>query len=262
MKLEEYKALLDSPNGNQYLNVHFQRFIETKRLAYQSWQWKSATILDIGAHWLHQSVLYALDGHRVIAADFDTTLNVSSSKKLASRHEIEPLVFNDLDSESVFDELPESSVDVVLFCEILEHLTFNPRAMWRAIYRVMKPGGRIILTTPNYYSLTNLLRSGPRFLTGQGGGLSVAKLLMAPTHSPHWKEFSRREVKAYFETLSPDFLVKRIKYHSFRLSGKSGPWIFRVLKSTSECLPFLRDGLYAEVDLPTKWHGVSVETQY
>lgn len=112
---------------------------------------KNAHILDIGAHWLHQSVLYALVGHRVTAADFSNPMDDQAVRDITEKHSISRLIYADLSSENVFDELSENSMDYVLFCEIIEHITFSPIGMWKAIYRILKPGGKIIVTTPNYY---------------------------------------------------------------------------------------------------------------
>ena len=61
----------------------------------------------------------------------------------------ELVLSRDLEIGEGIVELPDSSVDLVLFCEILEHLAFNPILTWKQIYRVLCPGGRIVLTTPN-----------------------------------------------------------------------------------------------------------------
>jgi SAM-dependent methyltransferase len=51
----------------------------------------------------------------------------------------------------------DASFDGVLCCEILEHLTADPTAMLRQIHRVLKPGGWMVLTTPNVANVVNLL---------------------------------------------------------------------------------------------------------
>jgi len=53
---------------------------------------------------------------------------------------------------------PDDHFDVVLFCEILEHLTADPVAALKEIRRVLKPGGRLILTTPNVNKLECVAR--------------------------------------------------------------------------------------------------------
>jgi len=58
------------------------------------------------------------------------------------------------------DEFPyaDDSFDVVLFCEMIEHMLMNPLATLRQIHRVLKPDGVLLLTTPNVARLENVLR--------------------------------------------------------------------------------------------------------
>ena len=44
----------------------------------------------------------------------------------------------------------------VLCCELLEHLTADPMHMMAEINRILKPGGHLVLTTPNLASLRAL----------------------------------------------------------------------------------------------------------
>jgi 2-polyprenyl-3-methyl-5-hydroxy-6-metoxy-1,4-benzoquinol methylase len=59
----------------------------------------------------------------------------------------------DLDQGLPFSE---SFADAVVAAEIIEHLE-NPRALMRELFRVAKPGGAVVLTTPNQLSLLSLL---------------------------------------------------------------------------------------------------------
>jgi 2-polyprenyl-3-methyl-5-hydroxy-6-metoxy-1,4-benzoquinol methylase len=52
--------------------------------------------------------------------------------------------------------LPDDSTDVVVAVETIEHLE-NPRAFMRELVRLIKPGGWLIVTTPNQLSLLSLL---------------------------------------------------------------------------------------------------------
>jgi SAM-dependent methyltransferase len=62
-------------------------------------------------------------------------------------------MFNVEDDAFPFDT---DSFDLVLFCEMIEHLTMNPLAALREIHRVLKPGGVLVLTTPNVSRLGNV----------------------------------------------------------------------------------------------------------
>lgn len=52
----------------------------------------------------------------------------------------------------------DASFDVVLFCEVIEHLLRDPVAALLEIRRVLKPEGRLVLTTPNVARLENVAR--------------------------------------------------------------------------------------------------------
>ncbi len=60
----------------------------------------------------------------------------------------------DLDAGRV--PLPDASAEVVTAVETIEHLE-NPRAFCRELRRLAKPGGLILVTTPNQLSLISLL---------------------------------------------------------------------------------------------------------
>lgn len=52
----------------------------------------------------------------------------------------------------------EDEFDVVIFAEIIEHLLNDPCKVLREIKRVLKPGGTLIVTTPNVARLENITR--------------------------------------------------------------------------------------------------------
>ena len=52
----------------------------------------------------------------------------------------------------------DDEFDLVIFAEIIEHLLNDPCCVLREIKRVLKPGGTLILTTPNVARLENVAR--------------------------------------------------------------------------------------------------------
>jgi SAM-dependent methyltransferase len=52
--------------------------------------------------------------------------------------------------------LPDASVDAAAAVEVIEHLE-NPRAFVRELARVVRPGGWVVVTTPNQLSALSLL---------------------------------------------------------------------------------------------------------
>lgn len=238
-----------------YLNAHFERFTGTFRQFVGHWGGDaSARVLDIGAHWLHQSVLFAQAGFRVTAGDFSATLELEGVRRLARHHDIEILIYDEIQSGRALDGIDDDSVDVVLFTEILEHITFNPVAFWKAIYRVMRPGGRIVVTTPNFYAAGSRAWQWKRFLSGFGAGIENTEILQTPTYGHHWKEYSRKEVCHYFCSLSPDFLIHRALEVDSRFREPASPF--------ARWTRFRLPQLYVEVDLVEKNHGITVEPSW
>lgn len=64
--------------------------------------------------------------------------------------------FAQADLNSASWPLPEACADVVAAVEVIEHLE-NPRAFVRELVRLVKPGGLVVVTTPNQQSLLSLL---------------------------------------------------------------------------------------------------------
>jgi 2-polyprenyl-3-methyl-5-hydroxy-6-metoxy-1,4-benzoquinol methylase len=78
---------------------------------------------------------------------------------------VDAINYNGFPSDALFVEanlddckipLPNDSADVVAAIEVIEHLE-NPRALMREMARLAKPGGWIVVTTPNQLSFLSLL---------------------------------------------------------------------------------------------------------
>jgi SAM-dependent methyltransferase len=82
---------------------------------------------------------------------------------------------------------PDASFDVVLFCETIEHLLLDPLHALTEINRILKPGGVLVVTTPNVARLGNVL--------WMVGGLNVHDRYSG--HGPygrHNREYTRHEL--------------------------------------------------------------------
>ncbi|HEV7777688.1 MAG TPA: methyltransferase domain-containing protein [Luteibacter sp.] len=244
-----------------YLYHHYARFTETLKEFCSTWpEGKRRRVLDIGAHWLHQSVLWRQAGFEVTAVDLPGTFEVESVRSIARQLDIPLLKCQSLEHPHELDQVADASIDVVLFTEIIEHITFNPVSFWRQVHRIMSPGGRIVVTTPNYYSWKGRAWNFLRFISGGGGGIGVSNVLGVHTYGHHWREYSKAEVLEYFKMLSPDFVtVKAIYMPSYALSKI---WWKAGVQIVMDRLWFARPNIHVEVQLKGKESGIVVEPRW
>jgi SAM-dependent methyltransferase len=94
---------------------------------------------------------YSADYGQADPPDIDTTVH---SARFGETHTFHRESFN---VELAPFPFVDGAFDIVLCCEILEHLIMDPSHMLREIHRVLKPGGYLLLTTPNFARLENAL---------------------------------------------------------------------------------------------------------
>lgn len=243
----------------KYLRLHYARYIETLEFVFPCKDARAPQeILDVGAHWLHNAFFYANRGHHLIVMDAPDTLQRPAVKVAAEVMGAKIRPTRRMEKADGFADIPSDSVDIVLFCEVIEHLTFNPITFWKHIYRVLRPGGRIIVTTPNafhYRSLNSFIR---RMTSGEGLGLPVAKIFSGGTYGHHWKEFSLRELQSYFAILSPDFDTSRYKltYHP----GEENIAILGTLENAiSQKVDVRAHNIFLDVVVSRKAEGIQIK---
>lgn len=91
-------------------------------------------------------------GYKVTATDY-----VSENFRL---HDLVPFIATDLNND--FSPGREGEFDIILASEIIEHLE-NPRHFARECFKILKSGGKVILSTPNVDcvpSIVSAMRTG------------------------------------------------------------------------------------------------------
>ncbi len=91
----------------------------------------------------------------------------------------------------------DGSFDAVFYCEMIEHLMHDPTHSLYEIHRILKPGGYLMLTTPNPFRYTNYVR----FLRG--------KNIYPPfsgwgPYGRHNREFSANEMRLLLKQCNYD----------------------------------------------------------
>ena len=141
-------------NLDYHLN-HRKRFAETERLIGAARRGDRA--LEIGATDYFQVALGATFGFREI---WGTNFTPDPEQKLYSRtvsaagHSVEATTVS-LDIERELFPVAPGYFDLVLFCEVLEHMDIDPMFVLAEINRILPIGGQLIVTTPNCCSARN-----------------------------------------------------------------------------------------------------------
>lgn len=119
------------------------------------------------------------------AADGEMRETAVRLPALGEEHRMRSLL-RDLERQAL--PFADASLDGVLCCEVLEHLTQDPVAMLAEIRRVLRPSGWLMLTTPNVARLRNTLN----LLHGRNV-YDPYELSFGPTWR-HNREYTPREV--------------------------------------------------------------------
>jgi SAM-dependent methyltransferase len=137
---------------------------------------------------------------------------------------------------------PDAHFDLVIMCETLEHLNFNPLPVIKEINRVMKPGGLLYLTVPNQLSASNRLK----LLRGETIQASVEEfyqqldLRMNMIVGLHWREYSKADL---FKLLEPmGFAIRRHYFYQEDKRYRYKRLKFSLKDVLGEFFPSLRPG--------------------
>jgi len=209
--IQEVAASLSQEGDADYFASHTSRY-EHCIQSVASVAEPAARILDVGSHYLHQAAAFRALGHEVHALDVPEFAGLPFVTERAKQFRIHQHECANLVHGEFLRFLPDNYFQVVLFCEILEHITFNPIAFWHRIYQLMVPGGIIYISTPNSMQFVNMVSAVKRIIMGDGIGISLSAIFDTVTYGHHWKEYSKKEIVNYFATLSPDFEVQTTGY--------------------------------------------------
>lgn len=146
----------------------------------------------------------------------------------------------------------DASFDLVLWCEVIEHLTANPVHALAQIHRVLKPGGALVVTTPNVARTDNvaaLLR---------GDNVYDPYHLGAPlSGSRHSREYTFAELRDLL--VGCGFAVERMEDHDTApLQTRSARWLAPVHRLLAAVTGGRHRGhLFVrarKTDAPFRWH--------
>jgi glycosyltransferase involved in cell wall biosynthesis/SAM-dependent methyltransferase len=161
---DELRALVgsvrveDAPDEEMkmYVEADFKRFVYTLGLVPER---SGQTILELGANpYFTTTLLYKFREAELHLANFFSQSEHEGKQrvKIHQTGESVEYAYKQFNIEDAAFPYTDDTFDVVLFCEIIEHLLSDPVHAVVEIRRVLKPGGILVLTTPNVVRLDNV----------------------------------------------------------------------------------------------------------
>jgi SAM-dependent methyltransferase len=232
--------------GDLYAETHATRFYETLRFLPELPA--DARVLELGAIPYYFTILMEkFAGVRPDTLSFfefeksASASHVVSNGDSGDRYEF---AYRPLNIETEVFPFPDDTFDLVLCCEVLEHLLINPSHMLYESHRVLKPGGHVLITTPNALRWDNLfaiVRGSNIYDRYHGNGI----------YGRHNREYSTDEVAELLK--ANGFEVERLEtrsvYHKFLdfVSGRRDN-IFALARAVGEAKTGFPESLYVLMD--------------
>lgn len=144
-----------------YLRADFRRFVHTLALVPEG----EGRLLELGANpYFTTLLLRRFRRFELTLANFFGHAGASGSQIVdvadpaGGRAERVVLRYDHFNTELDAFPYAEGSFDVVVYCEVIEHMQNDPLHCLAEIHRALRPGGVLVLSTPNVARLENVLR--------------------------------------------------------------------------------------------------------
>ena len=188
---------LSEAERKEYFNVHYWRYAETLR---ELVAWSGRRVLDIGITPGHMAMALRRLGCDVSGITDDRLLQETNDRWAAETIAVSRAI---VDREPL--PFPDDYFDCVLFTEVLEHLLYDPRKLVDEIYRVLRPRGELVVSTPNVLRIENRIK----VILGRNIYPRHEHFYFSDLYRRHNREYTMGEVIDLFK---PRFLRKKSRY--------------------------------------------------
>ena len=137
---------------------------------------------------------------------------------------------------------PDGHFSTVLCCELIEHLTEDPMHLMSEVNRIVKPGGHLVLTTPNISSLRGIAA----ILEGYHPGIFTAYIRPrdGEVEARHNREYTPKEIERLL--LNSGFAVTLLETGPFRQTPRPEEgWVLSLLERFELPKDLRGDDIYA-----------------
>src|SRR5579883_167135 len=226
----------------EYLETHETRLAKT--LAITPPGRPCERVLEMGAYLQITPALKSRLGYGEVRGCYYGKLGEVDHRSVTSADgETFECVLDLFDAERDPYPYPDEHYHTVLCCELLEHLFADPMHLMSEVNRILKPGGHLVLTTPNIVSLRGIAA----VLQGYHPGFFPAYLrpeAAAEGDARHNREYTPREIRMLLE--NSGFTVTLLETGEFRdAPHPEFGWVQHLLKRYWLETDLRGEGIYA-----------------
>ncbi len=216
-----------TPERREYTRNHLTRFLRTLEITPPGGP--GDRILEMGAYMQITPALHRLLGYGEVRGSYlGPAGRVDRREAVSAAGERFCCEIDLFDAERDPFPYPDGHFATVLCCELLEHLHRDPMHMLAEINRILRPGGALVLTTPNICSLRAieaiLLRYHPGFFHQY-----IRPNAAGEVEPRHAREYAPRDVVLLLEQAG--FEVVRLETGPYQEEPSArGEWVLHLLE--------------------------------
>ncbi len=231
-----------TPASRTYLETHQTRLAKTLEITPPGG--RGDRILEMGAYLQITPALRTRLGYGCVrGAYFGAIGRVDHKSVISAEGEPFECDIDHFDAERDPFPYPDEYFSTVLCGELIEHLFEDPMHLMSEVNRILKPGGHLVLTTPNVAALRGIAA----ILQGYHPGFFPAYIRPAETgevDARHNREYTPREIHRLFENSGLE--VVRLETGEFRdLPHPEFGWVIHLLERYRLETDLRGDGIYA-----------------
>jgi 2-polyprenyl-3-methyl-5-hydroxy-6-metoxy-1,4-benzoquinol methylase len=161
---------------------------------------RGTKVLEIGAFFGVVCIALASLGYDVTAADVPEYIDLPEQAERYGRFGVKT---EGVRLEELILPFADEQFDVVIMCEVIEHLNFNPLPLLKEINRIGAPGSIFYVSMPNATSIYHRVA----VVRGRAGGVQIPEFFeqLDPGNSlianGHWREYTAAETREMLEPL-------------------------------------------------------------
>jgi hypothetical protein len=184
-----------------YLEMHRARFAEILRLCRSRAPDAGARVLDVGRSELTAYLMNFYNNVHTLG--LDPSIDDGGHREVSKMDSVPHVTFNLLQADSVSTWPACGRFDLIVFSEVVEHLSVAPEFVFAALNSLLADQGVLVCTTPNAADISKRLRLA-------FGRNPYERLRLYSTNPGHIREYTRQELCAIAGSVG-----LRCEHHSY-----------------------------------------------